>query len=131
MKMKILKQGNIPERETKPSVASPSKKYKDSIANAMLEKDLQQYTFNMAACLGYKHYHTHNSFRSDPGFPDSVLLNPQNKRLIFCEFKRQKKDPTPTQQWWIDSLQACGQEVYVIRPMDWLDGTVEKILRGK
>ena len=38
--------------------------------------------------------------------------------MIFAELKSDKGTVTPYQQEWLDTLEACGQEVHVWRPID-------------
>ena len=75
----------------------------------------------LADVLGYISYHTHDSRRSDPGFPDLVLVHPRTRRIIYAELKTVRGKLRPAQQTWIDALTTVGQEVYVWRPTDWHD----------
>lgn len=98
-------------------------------AKAMREKQLMQNVIDMARLLGYLVYHTFDSRRSEPGFPDIIAVG--YDRLLAIECKREKEKPTPAQQNWLDELAYVpGVECYVIRPSDWLSGEVERILRG-
>jgi hypothetical protein len=101
------------------------------VARDMSERDLQQWVIGAAQRLGYMSYHTFDSRRSEPGFPDLVMVRPP--RLLFVELKRQSKSPTAEQQRWLDALadRAGGAEVYVWRPMDWLTGQIEHVLKGE
>ena len=77
--------------------------------------------------LGFLVYHTHDSRRSTPGFPDLVLCN--GHRVLFVELKRQREKPTREQILWLNLLRHTGKvEVYLWRPKDWPD--VVTILRG-
>lgn len=62
-------------------------------------------------------YHTFDSRRSAPGFPDLVLT--RRPRVIFAELKRDDGRPTVHQEAWLDDLRACGQEVFLWKPSDW------------
>ena len=98
-------------------------------AKAMREKALMQHVIDMARLLGYLVYHTFDSRRSEPGFPDIIAVG--YDRLLAIECKREREQPTPAQQNWLDELAYVpGVECYVIRPSDWLSGEVERILRG-
>lgn len=105
----------------------------------------------LAGTLGWLGYHTHRSDRSPAGFPDLVLV--RRGRLIFAELKRQdrKAKPTPAQDAWLDELELVTRHVehdaawsevawpdgdngpavgvYLWRPEDLLDGSIESILR--
>lgn len=83
----------------------------------ILEKDWQRQVRDLAKQLGWKlGYHTHDSRRSDTGFPDLVLVSAQRRRVLYLELKREKKHPTPTQREWLRDLHAAGAEVYLARP---------------
>lgn len=81
-----------------------------------LEDPFRQKVEQLAKFYGWLVYHTHDSRRSVPGFPDLVLVC--GPRLIFAELKTQKGRITPDQQRWLDALTAASVEVYVWRPAD-------------
>jgi hypothetical protein len=67
--------------------------------------------------LGWRVYHTHDSRRSEPGFPDLVLVRPPD--LLFIELKTVKGRVTPEQVEWIADLGLVGKvEAFVWRPGD-------------
>lgn len=68
--------------------------------------------------LGGLYYHTHDSRRSDPGFPDCTILMPSGK-LMFRELKDQKGKLSPAQAVWRDRLLAAGFDWGLWRPSDW------------
>ena len=88
-------------------------------AAAMAERHLLACVRQLALSTGWLFYHTHNSERSDPGFPDVVLCRPG--ALIFAELKDARRKPTEDQIVWLDVLQhsISGCEVYLWRPADW------------
>jgi hypothetical protein len=94
---------------------------KQSAAN-MSEAQLQTTVLAAAAAQGWLAYHTHDSRRSQPGFPDLVLV--AGTRVLFRELKTQKGRIRPEQQTWIDRLAAAGADVAVWRPLDWFTGTI-------
>ena len=68
-------------------------------------------------------YHTHDSRRSAPGFPDLVLAHPDG-RLIFAELKRDGQYPKTEQRLWLSALSRVAEEnplveVFLWRPSDW------------
>ena len=55
------------------------------LAQHMSEKDWQQAVIDYARLRGYLVYHTHDSRRSEPGFPDLICL--RAGRLVVMELK--------------------------------------------
>jgi hypothetical protein len=92
-------------------------------AKAISEDELAEQT----ATLGILRYHTHDSRRSEPGFPDEVLVG--RRRMLYRELKQQGKKPTAAQQKWLDRLQALGHDVGVWRPEDLLSGRILREMR--
>jgi len=99
------------------------------IAESMTESALFHDITKLAGVLGWKHYHTWNSIKSDPGFPDLVLVRPP--RLLFVELKAEGGKLTEAQEDWMRILAGCNQEWQVWRPSDWLSGRIEKVLKGE
>lgn len=93
----------------------------------MPEKALQEAVLGLADLLGYAAYHTFDSRRSSPGFPDVVLAG--RDRIIFAELKSHTGRITKAQERWLRLLADSGGEVYLWRPRDWLNGSIETILR--
>ena len=60
------------------------------------------------------------------GWPDLTLI--RGDRLIFAELKSRRGRLTDDQRVWLDVLSAVG-ETYIWRPEQWLDGTIERVLR--
>lgn len=66
----------------------------------------------------WKVYHTHDSRRSEAGYPDLTLVRGQ--RLIYCELKSARGRLTAAQREWLTALGAVpGVETYCWRPDDW------------
>lgn len=59
------------------------------------------------------------------GWPDLVLCR---DRLITIEVKGDGDSMKQAQVKWLDALTLAGVEAHVIRPSDWRDGTVDRIL---
>ncbi len=78
-------------------------------------------------------YHVRNSragiTQGDVGFPDLIMVRPP--RLIVAELKdgKARSKPTMMQAEWLERLKESGAEAYLWRPMDWLDGSIERTLR--
>jgi len=83
---------------------------------AISERDWQNQVRELALLHGWLIYHTHDSRRSDPGFPDLVLVR---ERVVYAELKREKGKLTAEQKAWRYSLNGAGAETYVWRPSDW------------
>ena len=89
------------------------------------ETSFQSDLVDLAETLGFLVYHTHDSRRSQKGFPDLVMVR---ERVIYAELKRETGKVTPEQQVWIETLTRAREEVYVWRPSDW-DSIVEVLKR--
>lgn len=78
------------------------------------EKDFQNVVIHLAHMFGWWVYHTHDSRRSQPGFPDLVLI--REPEIIYVELKTEKGQLSAEQNVVIGKLNNCGQETYVWRP---------------
>lgn len=84
---------------------------------AMSEAELLQAVRELAGFRGWLVYHTHRSERSEPGFPDLVLV--RGERVIFAELKTVRGRTSTHQERWLSALrQAPGVETYLWRPAD-------------
>jgi hypothetical protein len=88
----------------------------------MTEAGLLQAVRELAQLHGFMTYHTYRSDRSEPGFPDLVLMRPP--LLLFRELKTDVGRLRPAQRKWLDELAACGQDVGVWRPADLRGGRI-------
>ena len=86
------------------------------IDSSMTEEEWLQQVRELARLKGWLNYHTRSSRRSDPGFPDLVLV--RGDRLIFAELKREKGRLTESQRTWLAALEETA-ETHVWRPSDW------------
>jgi len=112
------------------------------------ERQFQSLVIDHAKVSGWLYYHTHDSRRSAPGFPDLVLVRRrmERTRVIFAELKTDKGKLRPEQESWLETLGGDGAawrgalkgkhysetesmdvEIYVWRPRDW--GRVHDVLR--
>lgn len=86
----------------------------------MTERDFQRAVLDLCALYDWPCvYHTHDSRRSQPGFPDLVICG--HERLIFAELKTDKGRLSPEQLEWYERLRDLPlrePEVYVWRPRD-------------
>lgn len=82
------------------------------------ERAFQQRIRDTAALYRWRYYHTYDSRRSAPGFPDVVLV--RDHRLIFAELKTDTGRITPAQLAWLASLERVTEvQAHVWRPRDW------------
>ena len=81
------------------------------------EKAFQAQIVQLALLTGWKVYHTHDSRRSEPGFPDLVLVRP--RQVIFLEVKTAKGRISKAQEEWMQLLRTTGNIAAIVRPADW------------
>ena len=107
----------------------PSKEL--SSPNPMTESQFQSAVIELAKLNGYRLiYHTHDSRRSVPGFPDLVLVSEHRQRALFRELRTTKGRLTPEQFDWIGSMQLAKLNAGVWRPEDLTNGHILNDLRG-
>ncbi len=92
----------------------------------MRERDWQQTVLDAARLLGWLCYHTHDSRRSEPGFPDLVCV--KDTEILFIELKNERGKVRPEQERWLEALSnGAGMKVMLARPDDWPE--VERVLK--
>lgn len=117
------------------------KKLTQAETTAMLDKfdseeQFLQWVINAAVQLGWDReliYHTRDSRKSTPGFPDLVMVRPEDRRLLFAELKiypetQKRGQLTGSQQKWLRALRDVSMarqdylfffpEAYIWRPED-------------
>ncbi|WP_313813002.1 VRR-NUC domain-containing protein [Glutamicibacter sp.] len=95
------------------------------------ESDFQTHVLHLAKTYGYTlTYHTADSRRSNPGFPDLVLVHGKTGKLLFIELKTQVGRVSVHQESWINGLRIGGHVAEVWRPIDYVSGRIAKVLRG-
>lgn len=93
------------------------------------EAAFQAQVEQLGAFYGWRVYHTHDSRRSNPGFPDPVLV--RDDELIFAELKTEKGRVRPEQAAWIAALHAVpAVDTYLWRPSDF-DEINARLSRGR
>lgn len=87
----------------------------------MTEAALLAHVLRRLKAFGYTAYHTHDSRKSQPGYPDIAAV--RGSRLLYAELKSAKGVLTPEQLAWLNALWSAGAECYVWRPkdLDWID----------
>ena len=81
------------------------------------EKEFMAHVVELAKFKGWLVYHTYDSRRSEPGFPDLCMV--RRSRLVFAELKNERLRLTDAQKEWKARLVQAGQEMYLWRPSDW------------
>ncbi|RPH73807.1 hypothetical protein EHM76_04845, partial [bacterium] len=69
------------------------------------ERAWQEQVLTIARYYGWWTYHTYDARRSEPGFPDLVLIRPP--RLMMVELKTNTGRVTKAQQAVLDLLNEC------------------------
>lgn len=95
------------------------------------ETEFQGNVCELAATLGWEFYHTHNSRRSQPGWPDLVLGHERQKRLLVVELKKAIGVVSPEQTKWLRLIANAGHECAVWRPADMASGLIPAVLSGR
>jgi VRR-NUC domain-containing protein len=93
----------------------------------MTERELQAAVTDMCHWLGLRYYHTHDSRRSNPGFPDLVIVGAGG--VLFAELKSQDGRLRPEQKEWLHDLHAAGAIARVWYPDDLKSGAVSRELK--
>lgn len=94
----------------------------------MTEAALQDAVAGLIRWLGLLAYHTYDSRRSGPGFPDLVIAGPGGH--LFRELKTRTGKLSPAQQQWIERLGSAGADVAVWRPADLTSGRIQAELEA-
>lgn len=82
----------------------------------LTEKAFLATVTELARWMRWRVYHTHDSRRSEAGFPDLVLV--RGSELIFAELKTDEGRVTAPQREWLNALHAAGAEAHIWRPAD-------------
>lgn len=101
--------------------------YRALQAKRMLEAELDAEIVTRIKAYGLWSYHTHRSDRSEPGFPDRVIVG---TAVIYRELKKQDNYATAEQRRVMDLLRKAGQDVDVWKPADLLSGRIDQELRA-
>jgi len=84
----------------------------------MTESQFMAQIIQLAKLYEWKIYHTHDSRKSEAGWPDLTLL--KGRRLIFAELKV-GAELTAEQYFWLEDLILTGNEVYLWSPDMWAE----------
>lgn len=98
-----------------------------TVERAITEKAWMGTVLDAARLYGWEAYHTYDSRRSQPGFPDLILV--RGPRMLVIELKTERGKVSPAQVDWLARLEDVREvSVMVARPSQWDDVLVE--LRG-
>jgi len=90
----------------------------------LTHKDMDENVREICKVMGYLHYHTHDSRRSQPGFPDWLII--KEDTLVFVELKCGKDKLNEDQIKWFVALRRLRRcEAYVVRDQEGLDVLME------
>lgn len=92
-------------------------------AHRLTERQLQDSIFALCRVMRLYVYHTFDSRRSVPGFPDLVIIG---NRVLWRELKdwRPSSRPTREQARVLMRLRNAGQDAGIWRPADWFSGRI-------
>jgi hypothetical protein len=90
------------------------------------EREFMSQVVQLAKHCGWRVYHTHDSRRSEAGFPDLVLVRRSTCECVHAELKSDRGKPTAEQAAWLADLRLAGLRVYLWRPADWPE--IERVL---
>ena len=88
------------------------------------EKALQDTIVQAAIRANWFAYHTHDSRRSTPGFPDLVLL--RGDQCLVYELKTARGRIRPEQTAWLAAFNEAGIPARIVRPAD-LDDVLQEL----
>lgn len=81
------------------------------------EATFQTKVLDLCRFYRLKTYHTYDSRRSTPGFPDLVIVGPRG--IVYAELKGTTGKATLAQLDWIEALNNAGGKAYLWYPGDW------------
>jgi len=81
----------------------------------MTERELQRLVLEVLRREGWIAYHTFDSRRSEPGFPDVIAI--RGDRLLALECKTERGRVTQAQRRWLEAFaEVRGAAAYIVRP---------------
>lgn len=95
-------------------------------AALMSEEDLMTRIQRICRDLKLLAYHTYDSRKSPPGYPDWHIVG--RTASIFRECKTETGRTTEDQDEWIERLRAVGHDVDIWRPRDLFSGRIQREL---
>lgn len=99
---------------------------REALGRAVSERDFMGQVVDYARLSGWRAYHTYDSRRCEPGFPDLVLV--RGNRLVFAELKTRTGRLEAEQLEWLGALDMVDTvESTCWRPDDWAE--IEEVLK--
>jgi hypothetical protein len=98
-------------------------------APELSEAAFQRRVIDFARLTGWTVYHTLDSRGSQAGFPDLMMVHPEQRRILYIELKAARGHLSGPQRQWLDKLARAGAETAMWRPADWDEAVA--VLRGK
>lgn len=98
------------------------------MTGSMTERQFQQQIEQLCLYRGLTYYHTYDSRRSQPGFPDLVIVG--SKGILFREIKTETGRISKMQKHWLDILAMAGSDAAVWRPSDLISGRIQDELKA-
>lgn len=92
-----------------------------TITYRMSEADLEAAVRDLLKTFGLWGYHPYDSRRSEPGWPDWVIVG---RRILYRELKSADGQLAPAQVRVRNLLQAAGADWAVWRPADLVSGRI-------
>ncbi len=89
------------------------------VGELMTERQLLDAVRQACRWGGLLTFHAYDSRRSEPGFPDLVIVGPTS--LLFRELKGERGRATAAQRRWLHQLTEAGADADIWRPCDWPD----------
>lgn len=86
------------------------------LPDGISEEEFRRLVVQLAETLGWACYHTHDSRKSDEGFPDQVFVR---ERVVYAELKKTGGKLSAKQKRWLSLLNNAGEETYLWYPQDW------------
>lgn len=100
---------------------------REQVILSWTEKVLQAQVVQLAKAHGWMCYHTFDSRRSEPGWPDLAMVHPE-RGFILRELKAEKGRTSPDQNKWLHALIEADQDAAIWRPRDWINGRIQREL---
>lgn len=107
-------------RWTEEQLAAYWRQQGNNAAPPISEKAFMGAVLRLARNHGWYAYHTHDSRRSLPGYPDLTMVHPDQHIVLWAELKVPGGSLTIEQSRWLEILgQVRGTAAFLWTPEDW------------